>query len=244
MDEVHCLVQDLVVTTQVPPVPVRNPARSPTVEAPNPLRPQLSPSSPPSSPIRRRNSRVSLPQAPVCSRTPEHPPSSGPCISIAAPSSPTETMSTSRASSPTQKRVSEFSFGGNSLRYSSSSYASSSDAGTSSTGWPNPRPAKDSFVGRNTSTMKTFPLPRTPELREPSHRADGRHLSLLPPPALGLATPLELERLSLHSSHTKLNPRPSSRSEITKLHRSSTTASQKAAFEKEAFRNGAILCDV
>ncbi|KAB2100159.1 hypothetical protein AG0111_0g11600 [Alternaria gaisen] len=29
-----------------------------------------------------------------------------------------------------------------------------------------------------------------------------------------------------------------------KLHRSSTTASQKAAFEKEAFRNSAILCDV
>ncbi|KAI4945703.1 hypothetical protein J4E91_007614 [Alternaria rosae] len=54
----------------------------------------------------------------------------------------------------------------------------------------------------------------------------------------------ELERTPTQISHAKLSPYPSSQPEIMKLHRSSTTTSQKAAFEKEAFRNSAILCDV
>jgi hypothetical protein len=41
-----------------------------------------------------------------------------------------------------------------------------------------------------------------------------------------------------------LSPFPTRQDSITKLHRSSTTASQKSAFEKDAFRNSAVLCDV
>jgi hypothetical protein len=253
LDEVHRIVQRLTITppsTQVPPVPARNPARSPTAEMLNPLSPKLAPSSPPTSPPRNQNTKFHLPRAPVRPQSPELSPSAGFSANSPPPSSPTETMSTSRASSPTQKRVSELSFGGSSLRYSSSSYASS-DAGASSVGWQSPSPLlHDSSLRRqqSTSTKKTSPLPGTPEVREPGDRADKKHLSLLPPPAIGLATPYELERTMSHStSHTsnaKLSPYPAAQSELMKLHRSSTTASQKAAFEKEAFRNSAILCDV
>jgi hypothetical protein len=253
LDEVHRSVQNLTITspnTQAPPVPVRNPARSPTAEMPDPLSPKLAPSSPPNSPPRHQNTKFYLPRAAGRPRSPE-PSSSAPSNAHSPPpSSPTETTSTSRASSPTQKRVSEFSFGGSSLRYSSSSYASS-DAGASSVGWQSPVPLlSESSLRRqqSTSTKKTSPLPRTPEVREPGERSDNRNLSLLPPPAMGLAAPYELERTTSystsHTSHGKLSPYPAAQPDIMMLHRSSTTASQKAAFEKEAFRNSAILCDV
>lgn len=61
---------------------------------------------------------------------------------------------------------------------------------------------------------------------------------------MGLPTPDEFERVTPQSSHTRLSPYPSTQPEIVKLHRSSTTASQKAVFEKEAFRNSAVLCDM
>jgi hypothetical protein len=252
LDDVHRIVQNLTIThsTQVPPVPARNPARSPSAEMPNPLSTKVAPSSPPCSPPRHQNTQFHLPRAPMRSKSPE--PSSAASFSASPPppSSPTETMSTSRASSPTQKRVSEFSFGGSTLQYSSSSYASS-DTGASSAGWQSPSPLlNESSLRRqqSTSTKKTSPLPRTLEVREPGERSDHRNLPLLPPPAMGLAAPHELERTLSHStshtSHVKLSPYPSAQPEIMKLHRSSTTASQKAAFEKEAFRNSAILCDV
>ncbi|KAF1942046.1 hypothetical protein EJ02DRAFT_503046 [Clathrospora elynae] len=249
-DEVHRIVQNLTIATDdtsIPSsVPVKNPARSPTTEAPNPWSPGLGLSSPPSSPPWSQNTKVSLPRTPYRPRSPEYSSSTGLGVNVAAPSSPTETMSTSRASSPTRKRISEFNFGGSSLRYSGSSYASS-DAGTSSVGRSSPLPLlKDSFHSRqpSTSTNKTISLPRTPEEREPDELAGNRHMSLLSPPAMGLATTYELERVTSHGSHTKLSLFPASQPDIMKLHRSSTTASQKAAFEKEAFRNSAVLCDV
>jgi hypothetical protein len=45
-------------------------------------------------------------------------------------------------------------------------------------------------------------------------------------------------------SKSALSLFPARQDSITKLHRSSTTASQKAVFEKDAFRNSAVLCDV
>jgi hypothetical protein len=254
LDEVHRIVQSLTITppgTQAPPVPARNPARTPTAEMPNPLSSKLPQSSPPNSSPRHPNTKFHLPRAPMRPKSPEPSPSAGFSASSPPPSSsPIETMSTSRASSPTQKRVSEFSFGGSSFRCSSSSYASS-DAGTSSAGWQSPSPLlNDTSLRRqqSTSTKKTTPLPGTPEVREPGERADNRNLSLLPPPAMGTTGTYELERTMSHStSHTsqnKLGPYPTVQPEIMKLHRSSTTASQKVAFEKEAFRNSAILCDV
>ena len=237
LEELHQVLQGLLVsipTTQTPPVPTRNPARALTVETPNPLSPSLPPVSPTATSPRRQNTIISLPRPPRHSRSPE------PTISIRAPSSPTETTLTSRASSPTQKRVSEFSFGGSSLRYSSSSYACS----TASSGkWSSPGTPRDSFISPqpSTSTKKTSPLPRTPEVREPSERHGQDVLPLLPPPAMAYALPSGLERVA---SRSTLSPYPSTQPDLVKLHRSSTTSSQKAAFEKEAFRNSAVLCDV
>jgi hypothetical protein len=47
---------------------------------------------------------------------------------------------------------------------------------------------------------------------------------------------------ALSMSNLSLNNR--TLSDIKSLHRSSTTISQKDLFEKQAFRNSAILCDV
>ncbi len=248
LEEIHRMVDDLMITphsSDVPPVPARNPARSPTTEAADPLSRKLYASSITTPPRRVKNAEVSLPPIPGRPKSPEQSSLVELDDDAPVPSSPTETMSTSRASSPSQKRVSEFSFGGSSLRYSSSSYASS-DIGTSSAGWQSPSPLlHGSYPSRqqSTSTKKTSPLPRTPEICETGQKADNQQLTLLPPPAINLGPTYELERLTTRTSQAKLSPYPSSQPEIMKLHRSSTTASQKAAFEKEAFRNSAILCD-
>ncbi|KAF2823861.1 hypothetical protein CC86DRAFT_408881 [Ophiobolus disseminans] len=233
LEELHRILQDLLLSvppTQTPPVPAQNPARSPKTEAANPLSPPVSPSA--ISP-RRHNTIVSLPQAPRRSRSPES------TISIRAPSSPPEPTSLSRASSSTQKRVSEFSFGVSSLRYSSSSYASST---ASSVRWSNPGTPRDSLIRQQSSTSKkTLQVPRTPEVYESRERPGDDVLPLLPPPAMAYVSAIGIERVS---SRTTLNPYPSTQPDLVKLHRSSTTSSQKAVFKKEAFRNSAVLCDV
>jgi hypothetical protein len=243
LEEVHQVLERLLLdipTTPLPPVPARNPARSPSIEEPNPWSPVLRPISPLATSPRRQNVVVSLPKAPRRSRTPDHPGADEPTINVRPPSSPTESTSISRTSSPTQKRISEFSFGVSSYRYSSSSYASS----TASSGrTSNPSTPRDSFISRqpSTSTKKTSPMPRTPELHEPTGRAGEDVLPLLPPAAIGYVSRSRAERVT---SHTNLSTYPSTQPELVKLHRSSTTTSQKAAFEKEAFRNSAVLCDV
>jgi hypothetical protein len=242
VEQVNRLVQNLMITMPTiptPPIPAKNPARSPTMEASNPLNssPRLTSPSPTSP---QQQTSIMRPPRPERSGSPKQPTSPRPTINIRSPSTPTETITASRPTSPTQKRVSEFSFGGSSLRYSSSSYASST---ASSAGWSSPGTPRDSFLGRqpSTSTKKTSPLSRTPEIREPHMSSGEDALSLLPPPAMGYATSLDLERMT---SRSTLSPYPSVQPDIVKLHRSSTTSSQKVAFEKEAFRNSAILCDV
>jgi hypothetical protein len=182
------------------------------------------------------STRVVLGSPPQVAKSYEHPSSPRSTIKSLTPSSPTEQASTSRASSPTQKRVSEFSFGGASLRYSSSSYASSM---ASSGGWSSPGTPLISHQSLATN-KRSSPLPRTLEVREPGEHSDTGNLSLLPPPALKYTVHSELER---HTPKSTLSPFPS-QPDLVKLHRSSTTSSQKAAFEKEAFRNSAVLCDV
>lgn len=130
----------------------------------------------------------------------------------------------------TRDSVSESSFRDPSVRYSSSSYASS-DAGRSSAGWQSPQPLTRSVQLSRRQSESTKVAPSSPEIRQQNQRPDRRHSTLLPPPAIGPEIPYELKR-SL------------SQAEIEQLYRSSTTASQRTAFEKEAFRNSAILCDV
>ncbi|KAH9860068.1 hypothetical protein IAQ61_011852 [Plenodomus lingam] len=153
--------------------------------------------------------------------------------------------SSSRASSPSRKRVSEFSFSAASLRYSSSSYASS-DVGVNAVGWSSPSTPKDTFDSHHVpiSSKRPTPLPRTSEVQEPGQPIEDRPWSILPPPALGLSAPHEWERHIWNGSRSGPRVCPSPRVNVMQLHRSSTTTSQKTAFEKEAFRNSAILCDV
>jgi hypothetical protein len=213
---------------QTPPIPERNPARSPASEIGDPVQ-SLRVSHPiRGSSLQRSSSRSSLPQRPTSSETC---PPSDPNSNI--PSSP-QHQSFASTTSPHRHRVSEFSFGGSSVRYSSSSCASS-DAG-----WSNAGPSRDSVMSRQALIpAKNWPLPHTPELREPSQEPEIKTMSLLPPPALSSPPVQEVSR-----SGSTLSPFPSTPSGITKLHRSSTTASQKSVFEKEAFRNSAVLCDV
>lgn len=165
------------------------------------------------------------------------PPPSSPQESVTVvPSSPTATMMSTSPPTTTRKRISEFSVGPGS-RYSSS-YAGS-DAGNSS-GWPSPAPNRNSYISHR-SSKRDSRLPKTPEMREPGSRPDSTVLPPLPPPAIdydhdtGFEKAMSISKLSLH---------PPVQPEIVKLHRSSTTASQKSMFEKQAFRNAAILCDV
>ena len=243
------MVQGLAITSHdasAPPVPARNPARSPAGDLPDQQSQSPDPSYLSKSPSRHQDYNFSLPRIPQHLGSSEHSATADSNKYTPSPSSPTETVSSSKVS-VTGKRASEMSLGGSSLRYSSSSYASS-DAGQSSAGWQSPQPVGNHhYLNRqqSTSTKKTSPLPGTPEIREPEQSADSRHLSRLPPPAMGTANPNELERPPTHTSSTaRLSPYPASQPGIMKLHRSSTTASQRAAFEKEAFRNSAILCDV
>jgi hypothetical protein len=242
LENVHCAVQSLRVTNasaQSPQIPVRNPARSPTIEAANPLCPNSMSTSTLATSPRRLEMRTPNPKPPQYSNAPFIPesPSRKSSANIRVSSSPTETMSTSRASSPTQTRNSEFSISVSSFRYSSSSYASST---ASSCGWSSP---ETPLVDHQTSTIgkRNFPLPITPEAREPGEGSREHVLPFIPPPALGYAVDSVVERPKPRST---LSQYPAIQSDIVKLHRSSTTASQKAAFEKEAFRNSAVLCDV
>lgn len=240
LQEVHRMLQDLMITIPIeisPPVPAKNPARSPIIEVVNPLNTDVGRNDPLSMSPRQVNTKVSLPKFPQRPKSPNQPTSPRQNISGRAPTSPTETMTPSRATSPSQKRVSDFSFSGSSLRYSSGSYASST---ASSGGWSSPGTPLIGFQPSAT-TMKSSHLPRTPEVWEPTDNPNHDALSLLPPPALGHASHLELDR---PTSRSTLSPYPSTQPDVVKLHRSSTTSSQKATFEKEAFRNSAVLCDV
>ena len=176
-----------------------------------------------------------LPPRQSSRRSPPPPLSPSESVTVVSTSPPTTIMSTSPPTAA-RKRISEFSVGPGS-RYSSS-YAGS-DAGDSS-GWPSPIPKRNSYLSRQSSKRETR-LPKTPEMREPNSRPDSTVLPPLPPPAIDIDPDTGFEKAM---SISKLSLHPPVQPEIVKLHRSSTTASQKSMFEKQAFRNAAILCDV
>ena len=225
LEQVSRFVQELALAnspTQAPPIPQRNPARSPRAELPDPL--SAAPLSlPPPALSPRRTSQTTLPSSKRRSAAAVTSPSIPAIMDtppvLALPSPPT----------PPRKRVSEFSFGGSSVRDSTSSYASSISSAPSRTS-PNTRHTLIS-VG------ESVPLPRTPQLSE-TVRPNTSSSTLLPSAAQPAP---DLGRVR---SASTLSPFPARRDSISKLHRSSTTASQKAAFEKDAFRNSAVLCDV
>lgn len=235
LDQVSRFVQQLALvhpTTQAPPIPQRNPARSPTAEVPDPFSTMPVSLSPPALSPRRAGMKAaslhsrqrSLSAASLTSRPTSNDISAVPTSrQVATP--PT----------PPRKRVSEFSFGGSSARDSTSSYASSTSS----------RPSRDSLNSNYTriSVTRSPPLPRTPELSE-TMRSNASSMTLLPPPAMRPPSAQSAPDVGRVRSNTTLSPFPAQQDSITKLHRSSTTTSQKAAFEKDAFRNSAVLCDV
>jgi hypothetical protein len=171
------------------------------------------------------------------SRSPVYPHS--PDMSVTqVPSSPTATVFTSNSpTSVARKHISEFSFGGSPNRFSNS-YAAS-DAGASN-GWHSPAPNRYSHLSQQASIRESM-ISRTPEARERGSRPDSTILPSLPPPAMDLPPDPDVDAITVIS---KLGLSPPTQPEIVRLHRSSTTTSQKDLFEKQAFRNSAILCDV
>jgi hypothetical protein len=170
-------------------------------------------------------------------------------VPIPAPQSPEPRIinfpPTPRATSPVSpirnKRISEFSFGGSTSRYSDSRYSdsyASSDA-SSTIGRMSTSTVRNSYVSRQAST-RTSILPYTPETREPRSRPDSGVLSTAPPSIMDYQED-RIERVVRMSTSSLVPP---AASEYSHLHRSSTTNSQKSVFEKDAFRNAAILCDV
>ena len=138
-------------------------------------------------------------------------------------------------------RISGFSFGG-SQGYHSGSYAGS-EAG-SSNGYTSPIGGRSPMADRWPSKHEPT-LVKTPELEEPRESQTTirppPNMPPLPPPAMdiqpdpGIQPVMPLQNLRLI---------PPSSPEVVTLHRSSTTASQQEAFERGAFRNSAILCDL
>ena len=180
----------------------------------------------------RQSSKINRPQSP--------PPSIG-SPEILAPSSPPR--STLPSPQATRKRISEFSVGGPGSRYSGSAASSDEDSGHDSK-----TPLRYAYLSRQLST-KAPSLARSVADREVRSRPDSGVLSpMLPPPAMTLPplpdTEAGAETASLMSG-LSLGQQPQSiRSEIKQMHRSSMTLVQKEQFEKVAFRNAAILCDV
>lgn len=231
LDEVSRFVQELTVTnpiTSAPPIPQRNPARSPIAEVPDPLSTPLSSLllSPGQTSLKLTSPHPSQRSAPI--RVLTSGPTNNNMSSISASSHVTMPVT------PPRKRVSEFSFGGSSARDSTGSYASSVSSGLS----------LDSF-GSNAPipATKSLPLPRTLELNGPV-QTKGDSLTFLSLPAMRPPSTYSTQTIERIRSNTELILFPTRSDSIKKLHRSSTTASQKATFEKEAFRNSAVLCDV
>ncbi|EMD67649.1 hypothetical protein COCSADRAFT_197410 [Bipolaris sorokiniana ND90Pr] len=219
LDEVHRVVQDLNIMSRdsaAPPVPPKHPARTPSTGDGSYQSPMLDHSDLSRSPPRNHNLKISLPSIPYNPRLSQY--STGSLTN--GPPTPL----------PIRESVSEASLMDSSLRHSSSSYASS-EAGQSSTGWQSPQPAAKQLRLSRQQSISTRNGPASPEIRDQTQRPNNRYSTLHSSPILGPESPHERGRTL-------------SQAEIEKLHRSATTASQRNAFEKEAFRNSAILCDV
>jgi hypothetical protein len=115
----------------------------------------------------------------------------------------------------------------------SSDFASSDDESSI----PSANPQRLSY---QSSRSPSFTL-NDPESRELFSNQDSVILSskLLPS-----AMDLPIHHGELETRMSDLNIHPVLRDDITQLHRSGTTMSQKDRFEKSALRNAAVLCDV
>ncbi|EUC33561.1 hypothetical protein COCCADRAFT_95832 [Bipolaris zeicola 26-R-13] len=219
LDEVHRMVQDLDIMSRdsaTPPVPPKHPARTPSTGDASYQSSTLDHSDLSRSPPRNPNLKISLPSIPYNQRLSQY-------STASLTNGPPTPL-------PTRESISEASIMDSSLRYSSSSYASS-EAGQSSTGWQSPQSAAKQLRLSRQQSISTRNGPASPEIREQTQRLKNRYSTLHSSPILGPEVPHELGRTL-------------SQAEIEQLHRSATTASQRNAFEKEAFRNSAILCDV
>ncbi|KAJ4991702.1 hypothetical protein SVAN01_02817 [Stagonosporopsis vannaccii] len=235
LEEVSRFVQELTLVDPVSkatPTPQRNLARSPATEISDQLSTTSIPVSPPESSQRRMNTQVKSPhvKSPSVSALSS---ASAPTDKDASPTFPSDP--TVRTPTAPRKHVSELSYGGTSIRDSTSSCASSTSSARSR--------ASSNSRHALISVSKSIPLPWTPELAE-SIRPCSSSFTLLPPPAMRPSSAQSAPDISGGKSNSTLSPFPAPQDSIAELHRSSTTASQKAAFEKEAFRNSAILCDV
>ncbi|KAF2490368.1 hypothetical protein BU16DRAFT_552854 [Lophium mytilinum] len=147
------------------------------------------------------------------------------------------------SSASSTKRISSFSFGGSQSQYASS-YAGS-DAG-SSNGYTSPMGSRSPIAERRPSKRGEPNLMRTPELPEMTEHQNTDStlrwsMEKLPQPALDIPPEPDMEPVS---HFQKLSITPLTQSSPLMLHRSSTSASQQNDFEKAAFRNSAVLCDV
>ncbi|KZM19320.1 hypothetical protein ST47_g9550 [Ascochyta rabiei] len=235
LDDVSRFIRELAIANhsrKAPLVPRRNLARSPAAEAPDPLNATLVPLFPLALSPRQTTSNVASPLPHQRSVSTESSTSKSVSNDVAA--APAACI-VQNPRTPPRKRVSEFSFGGSSARDSTSSYASSTSSG----------PSRNSLNSRHAlvAVSKSPPLLGTPELGEPVQVNTGS-LSLLPPPALRPPSTHSTRTMDRKRSNSTLSAFPAQQNSITKLHCSSTTASQKSTFEKEAFRNSAVLCDV
>lgn len=172
---------------------------------------------------------------------PQSPPASHGSPELFAPSSPPK--STQPSPQANRKRISEFSVGGHGSRYSGSIGSSDGESSHDSK-----TPLRYAYLSRQPST-KAHSLARSVADREVRSRPDSGVLSpMLPPPAMTLPplpdTDASAETASLMSGLSLGQQSQSARAEIKQLHRSSMTLVQKEQFEKVAFRNAAILCDV
>jgi hypothetical protein len=232
LDEANRIVKDIASRSHFPPTP------NTTASSPDAFPLQPSHSSP------DRYSETDFFFAPrQTSNTDRHqsPPPSFDSPEIVAPSS--RPRSTLPSPEITRKRISEFSFGGPGSRHSGSVASSEGDSSHDSKS-----PLRYAYLSRQPST-KGPSLAKSVRDREAGDRPDSGVLStMLPPPAMTLPplpdTDAGAETASFMSGLSLGQQSQSARSEIKKLHRSSMTLVQKELFEKVAFRNAAILCDV
>ncbi|KAF2181890.1 hypothetical protein K469DRAFT_671176 [Zopfia rhizophila CBS 207.26] len=217
LEEVHRIVVDIAGRT--PPLPPR-------------LRAARDPDSRPPSSLHLDTSHQATPSSESFPAQEYFPPRSS--SKPTATQSPEITTSEIPTSETSTKRVSCFSFEASS-RYSGS--YPPSETGTS-TNWPSP------VASRLSTAKKEATLPRTPEIHESQANPNRTSMPPLPPPAMdvlpdpGIEKAMSMSKLSLKSGSGGDSP------DIKKLHRSSMTAGQRELFEKAAFRNSAVLCDV
>ncbi|KAF1974575.1 hypothetical protein BU23DRAFT_504997 [Bimuria novae-zelandiae CBS 107.79] len=244
LDEANRIVKDIASRSHLPPTP-NTMAGSPEATPGNSLQPLQSSKTPPEHysaaeffPKRQNSTRSIRPQSP--------PPTYG-SPEMSAPSSPPR----STLSSPqvARKRIPEFSVGGPGSRYSAVSTASSD--GDSS--HDSKAPLRYAYLSRHPST-KGPSLAKSVAEREARYKPDSGVFSpMLPPPTMSLPPLPDVDAGASASDAASLMSglslgnhaqSQSTESEIKQLHRSSMTLIQKEQFEKAAFRNAAILCDV